>query len=204
MIVQRDSDIAHPVHAFEALLQAPNPDRRLPILISQPFDISGCEAAPSVVQSGRDLDSLHLIRLFHERPQVSVHDIMLLVQARKQLLTCLPPLKGNQTGVELVLIQLHDAAWVVKDPIEVRPVADSLSRERRWLQPGVEGLLVGARGDGVGFLDDGPATPQRRRRSFHLLLLLLLSRAVRVVAAAVVVGDVVEGVDLFERAEAAL
>lgn len=88
---------------------------------------------------------------------------MLLVQARKQLLARFPPLEGNQTGVKLILVQLHDAPWVVKDPVEVRPVADGLGRKLWRLQPCVEGLLVLAWGDGSGFLDNGPAAPQRGR-----------------------------------------
>lgn len=113
---------------------------------------------------------------------------MLLVQPGKQLLARVPPLERDQARVELVVVELHGAARVEEDAVKVAPVPDRLGRQRRRLEPRVERLLVRAGRDGVGLLHHRRAAPQRRG----------LGRS------GDVVGDVVQGVDLFQRAEPAL
>lgn len=113
---------------------------------------------------------------------------MLLVKIGKQLLARLPALKWRKAGVELVLVELDNAARVVKDTVKVAPVAHRLGRQLRRREPCVKGLLVFTGGDGVCALHDGAAGPERRRRGIF----------------AVIIGDVVEGIELFQRAKAAL
>jgi hypothetical protein len=62
------------------LLKAPNPDGNLPILVAKAFQILGGKPAPSIIDAGHDLNALHMISLLDKGPQVSVNDVMVLVE----------------------------------------------------------------------------------------------------------------------------
>ena len=89
------SEATHPRQPSPLPLHAPQPNRSLSILIPQPLEIAGGKAAPGVIHPGQDLETLHLVGLLEERPQIAVEQVVLAIQLGEQLLAGGEALKGR-------------------------------------------------------------------------------------------------------------
>lgn len=107
-------------------MEAKDPSTSFAELICDAFKVLGSKSAPGIINSGKDLNTLQLVALFKEWSQISIKQVMLAVQVRKQLITLLPLFEWHQRAIKLIFVQLYDAPRMVEDVVVIRPEAHSL------------------------------------------------------------------------------
>ena len=150
---------AYSIQPWKGILQSPRPDGSLAVFVPQAFYIPRGKPAPGVIHGGHDLDGLHLICLLRKRPDVSIKKVVLLVEGREEVFARVPSLEWHEAGVELILIELHNGARMEENAVKIRPVSYGAGSQFRWLQTGVEALLVCAGLDGLLSLHNCSAIP---------------------------------------------
>jgi len=85
----------------------PNPHPRLPQLIPQPLNIPPRKPTPPPLHARHQLQPLHLITLFHNRPHIPIKQLLLPIQLPKQLFARAPRVEAALFGPELGFVDLH-------------------------------------------------------------------------------------------------